>query len=442
MNRRKLRWLVTSVTILAGLAVLVSAESTESHALQRERSEVAALSAAQHTLAGVQSEVRGGIRANRTASSHRQALASSIGTVLDRVKTTDSTLDQADSSAWLLGANITTLDTCLDGVKSAYQEVGADDNGRAAEDIAAVSGPCTSLEGGSTEGLVYPFDFPDPDVLEVGSAFFAYATNSVAGNIQIIESSDLVHWSAVGNALPSLPKWASADGTWAPGVVVLGGKVLLYYAAEVAGVKGDLECISVASSDDPSGPFTDSSKSPLECQKSIGGSIDPFPFTTGGHTYLLWKSGGGGGKATIWSQQLDSEGTGFEPKTSPVALLGPDQAWENGLVEAPDMVAVGGHYFLFFSGGGNWDSAGYAVGAASCKGPLGPCTDTSSKPILSSGPGTAGPGGESIFMGTTGSYWIAFDAYIPGAVGYPNSRDLFIRRLDLSGLMPVVEPGG
>ena len=30
--------------------------------------------------------------------------------------------------------------------------------------------------------------------------------------------------------------------------------------------------------------------------------------------------------------------------------------------------------------------------------------------------------------------------YAPGAVGYPNSRGLYLRRLDLSGPTPVVEP--
>ena len=53
-----------------------------------------------------------------------------------------------------------------------------------------------------------------------------------------------------------------------------------------------------------------------------------------------------------------------------------------------------------------------------------------------------GPGGESVFTDASGSYWMAFDAWIPGAVGYPHSRDLFLRRLDLSGAVPVLEPAG
>jgi beta-xylosidase len=156
---------------------------------------------------------------------------------------------------------------------------------------------------------------------------------------------------------------------------------------------------------------------------------------------LVWKSGGGVGSAKIWSQQLNPTGTAFAANTSPAQLLGPDQAWEGGTVEAPDMVTAGGRYFLFYSGN-NWSSPNYAVGAATCAGPLGPCTDTSSQPLLSTGAGADGPGGESVFADTSGSYWIAFHAYIPGSVGYPNSRDLFLRRLDLSGSAPVVGPAG
>ena len=54
-------------------------------------------------------------------------------------------------------------------------------------------------------------------------------------------------------------------------------------------------------------------------------------------------------------------------------------------------------------------------------------------PILSSGNGMAGPGGESVFQDAQGNSWIAFAAWNPGAVGFPNSRALYIRRLTMSG---------
>ena len=120
-------------------------------------------------------------------------------------------------------------------MQSSYQQIAAHNNTLAAEDISASSTACLSLVGGTSGGLVYPFDFPDPDVLLVGGTYFAYGTNSVAGNIQIIESTNLTNWTVVGNALPTFPSWAAPDATWAPAVAQIGGDYVLYYAADVAG---------------------------------------------------------------------------------------------------------------------------------------------------------------------------------------------------------------
>jgi beta-xylosidase len=120
-------------------------------------------------------------------------------------------------------------------------------------------------------------------------------------------------------------------------------------------------------------------------------------------------------------------------------LVVADQAWEAGVVEAPDLVLDAGRYFLFYSGNG-WDGANYGVGFAACSGPLGPCSKPLSQPILAAGSGVEGPGSTSVFTDASGATWIAFDAYVPGAVGYPNSRDLYLRRLDLTGATPIVEP--
>jgi beta-xylosidase len=108
-------------------------------------------------------------------------------------------------------------------------------------------------------------------------------------------------------------------------------------------------------------------------------------------------------------------------------------------VEAPDLVAANGRYFLFYSGN-DWSSANYAVGVATCAGPLGPCGDASPNPIVSSGNGVSGPGGESVFPDTNGHFWIAFDGWNPAAVGASNSRGLYIRSLNLSGVPSVGGP--
>jgi beta-xylosidase len=426
-NRRH-RW-VKGAAIVIGVGALVAATWTDIDARTQSRDEGAALTAANAHLAGLRHQVAVTRFAQAVTTSKRDALQGSIASTMSQLAVTDGSLANANVHAYVQGVGIDTLQTCLGGVKSAFGQITAKNNAQAAKDITSVSGACTQLAGGADTGLVYPFDFPDPAVILVGQTYYAYATNSVGGNIQIIDSTDLTQWDSVGNALPNLPAWATSDYTWAPAVAMIGGTFVLYYAVDVAGT--GKECISVATAGRPQGPFTDRSTAPLECQKSLGGSIDPASFIdTNGMPYLVWKSGGPG-SSRIWSQQLVPAGTSFVAGTNPTSLLVPDQPWEGTTVEAPDMVTTGGRYYLFFSGN-DWDSANYAVGVATCTGPLGPCTDATPSPILSSGPAVAGPGGESVFADTSGNFWIAFHAWVPGSVGFPNSRDLYLRRVTFS----------
>jgi beta-xylosidase len=420
-------------------AVVIAALATDLHARQRTRHEQQVLAAARRAVWEKQSDVDRTVNATKRVSGIRNSLQETAGTLQGQLTTDQTALATTNNEAETQGAAIGTLQTCLEGVNGALQQISAHNKTQATTDISSASGACLTLEGGANSGLVYPFDFPDPFVLRVGSLYLAYATNSTEGNIQIIDSTDLAHWSAVGNALPNLPSWAEPGGTWAPSVLQVGGTFVLYYVAMVAGPR-DEECISVATATSPEGPFVDNSVAPLMCQSALNGSIDPSPFVDGtGTPYLEWKSNGGAGHpATIWSAQLTASGTSFAT-SSPTELLAADQAWEAGVIEAPDLVFSAGRYFLFYSGN-NWNSANYAIGVATCRGPEGPCTDMTSQPILSSGPGMAGPGGESVFFDTSGTPWIAFHAWVPGAVGYPDSRALYLRRLSLSGAMPVVEP--
>ncbi|MGA3146399.1 MAG: glycoside hydrolase family 43 protein [Acidimicrobiales bacterium] len=437
-----LRWrtVIPVAVVAVAFGALITTIATDLQAHARDRHEHTELVAAGRTLSETRSELVATTSDEVRTTSDRNALRTSVASTLSQLAATEGALSDNDADSLFQGASIGTLENCLGGVQRSFQQIAGHNNVLAAQDISAVSAACLTLDGGSNGGLVYPFDFPDPDVILAGNTYFGYATNSVAGNIQIIQSTNLTNWTAVGNALPTLPSWAAPDATWAPAVAFIGGNYLLYYAALVAGPGGGEECISVATATQPQGPFTDDSTAPLECQPSLGGSIDPSPFIdTDGKVFLVWKSDGGTGPATIWSEQLNPTGTAFVAGASPTQLLGPDQAWEAGVVEAPDLVTSGGRYFLFFSGN-NWNSADYAIGVATCTGPLGPCTEPLSEPLLAGSPKMEGPGGADVFTDTSGSYWIAFHAWTGGAVGYPNSRDLYLRRLDLSGAVPVVEP--
>jgi len=423
--------------VVATAALVIVSLTTDLQAHARSRHEHQLLKAAESNMADTRAVLAGTAHGQRLAITHRKTLQTDVAYTLDELANSTQTLTSTSQAEFLQGLGIGTLHTCLGGVNSALTQISDHNNAGAAAAISAVSSACLTLRGGSNSGLVYPFDFADPFVLTVGNTYFAYATNSVEGNIQIITSTDLTHWSAVGNALPSLPPWAAPNKTWAPSVLPIGGQYILYYAAVNSGT--GQQCISEAVAAQPQGPFVDTSTAPMVCQVNLGGSIDPTPFVdTDGTPYLLWKSINQ--PETIWSQQLTPAGTAVVG-SGPTAVLRATQSWEGGIVEAPDLILNAGRYFLFYSGN-NWNSANYAVGVASCSGPLGPCSKPTSQPILTSGPNMDGPGGESVFADSTGAPWIAFAAWAPGAVGYPNSRALYIRPINLSGVWPVVEPAG
>jgi len=291
----------------------------------------------------------------------------------------------------------------------------------------------------SASAPVYDGDAPDPDVIRVGTTYYAYTTGSDLKNIPVLTSTDLQTWLPVGDALPVLPSWSQPERTWSPGVVFLGGQYVMYYATEVAA--SGVECISIATSASPTGPFVDRSSAPFICQATLGGSIDPQPFVdTDGVPYLYWKSSSAPSTtpATIWAALLSPDGLTLA--SSPQAVLTQDQSWES-TAEGPDMVGTAGAYVLFYSGG-LWNGSGYGVGFADCAGPFGPCTKPRSSPIVHSDSARLGPGGESLFQDPSGNWWMAYAAWDGPASNYSYSdgeyRSLWIAPVTFSGGTPLV----
>jgi beta-xylosidase len=274
---------------------------------------------------------------------------------------------------------------------------------------------------------VFKEDFPDAFVLPQGDGFIAYATNN-GPNVPIATSSDLVHWSfaldpATGkrrDALPKLGSWAKEGFTWAPEVFHLGDEYLLYYTASDR--KRNLQCVGVAVARDALGPFVDNRPEPIVCQAGLGGSIDPDAFRGGdGKLYLYFKNDGNRvhARTALWAQPLAADGLSVVGQ--PVEMVRDNQGWEEHVVEAPTMVRSPAGYELFFSGGffgWNPEERGlspYAIGYASCAGPLGPCTPARENPILHSfndrvSGCLSGPGHQSIFE-ARGHAFISFHGW-------------------------------
>jgi beta-xylosidase len=221
------------------------------------------------------------------------------------------------------------------------------------------------------------------------------------------------------DGMPVLAPWVKPGFTWAPEVMQVGARWLLYYTANHR--KKDVQCIGLAVADNPRGPFRDSAEAPLVCQFDLGGTIDANPFRdSDGKLYLYYKSDGNRvGKGTaIWGQRLSPDGMSVTGE--PVALIKDDEAWEMKLVEAPAMLRSTAGYQLFYSAAYyGWDPkdrlSPYATGYAGCTGPLGPCADAPENPILFSfrdkeAGCLSGPGHPSIFQ-AGGRSLIAFHAW-------------------------------
>jgi beta-xylosidase len=286
---------------------------------------------------------------------------------------------------------------------------------------------------------VYVGDFPDPAVLRVGGTYHAYGTQGAGDNIQTLTSRDLVHWGAGEEALPELGRWAETGNTWAPEVIAIGKTYVMYYVARArtAGV----QCIGRASAADPSGPFTDAALQPLVCQSTLGGSIDPNPVRAAdGALYLYWKNDGNCCRRPVhlWGQRLSADGASLTGK--PVALMTNTKLWQGNLVEAPEMIAHAGAYTLFYSANA-YASADYGMGYASCRTPLGPCVDRSTKSLVPSNEVAAGPGHCFVVTTASGRTALLYHAWPPDAVGSISpGRQLWLEPVTWKGDVPSVHP--
>ena len=266
-------------------------------------------------------------------------------------------------------------------------------------------------------------------MLKVGDTYYAYATNGNGMQVQTLTSKDLQHWRRGPDALPHVAeKWAYNGATWAPEVMKIGDRYVLYYTTS--------QRIGHAVADSPLGPFHDDSAAPFIAQMTLGGSIDASPFRdSDGKLYLYWKNDGNsiGQPTDIWVQRLSADGlslVGSPRKTGETN----DKVWESGVVEGPTMWKHDGTYLLFYSGG---DYAGddYAVGYATCAGPLGPCTDAPENPILKTACRAHGPGHNAL-LETDGETLIVYHAWRRLHAG--DKRELWISPLDWHDGKPVV----
>jgi len=286
-------------------------------------------------------------------------------------------------------------------------------------------------------------NFPDPAILQVGTSYYAYATDGNGKNIQVARSPDLIHWTLLPvDALPTTPSWAQPVGTyvWAPDVIQIGNTYVMYYVARDNA--SNKQCVGVATGSKPEGPFVDKSNKALVCQTNLGGTIDPYPLKDGSTLYLYFKNDGNCCQLTtsIYVQPLTSDGLHVTGEAKP--LISNNQNWEGSVIEAPSMFKHDGHYDLFFSAN-DYSGAKYAIGYATCQTATGPCTQASNNPFLASQPNApqplVGPGGETVFQVGTQT-WMIYHAWHINAAGLQgNSRYMWLSHITWQGNTPKVQ---
>jgi beta-xylosidase len=307
--------------------------------------------------------------------------------------------------------------------------------------LASPSAAASSPAAGTFENPVIDANFADPFILEDDGAWYAYATGNLTWNIQVTRSDDLVTWEPTKEALPKLPLWqpVSKGLTWAPEVIKTEAGYVMHYTTR--DVQAGKQCLSVATSETPEGPFTDTSEEPLVCQVDLGGSIDSSPFRDeDGSLWLVWKNDGNccGKHTHFYVAPLDESGRTLTGKAVDVGLDN-DRPWERNLIEAPQIIRDRETYYLFYSAN-DYGSPAYAVGYATSDKLEGPYTDADENPILVSAGNAAGPGHQSLFTDGSGEPWMAYHAWDAALVGDSagGRRGLWLDRVSFEDGKPVV----
>jgi glycosyl hydrolase family 43/S-layer family protein len=277
----------------------------------------------------------------------------------------------------------------------------------------------------------YDQNFPDPAIVVVEGTYYAYATTTGGASLPVMTSTDLLTWTARGDALGTGPAWSpspSGWNLWAPTVVELpNGEFLAAFAARTG--SGGRRCIATARASSPLGPFESFGTEPFVCEPDPNGALDPFLLVDDDDVpWLIWKNEGvpvghptlSSRRTGFWSRALSDDGATWRPGSSTNFLIETteaDRPWQGTVIENPALVAWDGAYFLTYSAN-QYDSTAYATGWARCSTPAGPCTEPSTQPLLVSDDVRLGPGGPAPFVDRDGVLRVGYHGWNPPFTSY------------------------
>lgn len=235
--------------------------------------------------------------------------------------------------------------------------------------------------------------------------------------IPMLQSSDLVNWTYMGDAFAERPDWVGdTAGLWAPEIVFFDETYYLYYGASETDQGGS--AIGVATSASPLGPWVDSGAPVVEpheapcCPDSRRWVFDPEVVQENGVRYIFYGSYFGG----ISARQLSADGLSSDPETQTQITIA-------NRYEGAEVVRVGGFWYLFASATNccNGPLTGYSVFVGRSQNLLGPYVDRTGASFLQgrvggtpsltmNGNRWVGVGHNSVFRDFDGQWWTVYHA--------------------------------
>lgn len=277
--------------------------------------------------------------------------------------------------------------------------------------------------------------------------------------IPIHKSKDLVNWTYAGDAFTEQPEWAAApQGFWAPDIQYFNNKYYLYYTSSETKVGG--AAIGVATSDSPTGPWTQAPGPVVEPMKApccLTSADNRWVFdsniVTGpdGQRYIYFGSYFGG----IAVRKLSEDGLSSD-RASQQEVIAADR------YEGTYIVKHDNSYYFFGSATNccNGPLTGYSVFAARSDSPTGPFYDRDGYSLAPGRVGGTvvltmngnrwmGPGHNSVFTDMGGQDWVVYhaidrdDPYRGGVAkgNFPEKRHVLMDPLDWVDGWPVVRGG-
>jgi arabinan endo-1,5-alpha-L-arabinosidase len=273
--------------------------------------------------------------------------------------------------------------------------------------------------------------------------------------IPMLRSTDLVHWTYMGDAFSARPGWVADDaGLWAPEIAFFNDQYYLYYTASWTDLPGGGSAIGVATGPSPLGPWTDTGAPAVEphapscCPGDKRWVFDADVIEFDGQRYIYYGSYFGG----ISVRALSGDGLTSDPASQVQITIA-------NRYEGAHIVPHDGYLYLLASATDccRGPLTGYSVFAGRSTSPLGPFVDrdghsllagrVGGTPVISlNGNRWVGPGHNAVFVDMAGQYWTVyhaidrFDPYFTGAVGF-TKRPVLLDPLDWVDGWPTVRAG-